>query len=145
VEFRLLGPLEVLRDGERVELGGPRERAVLAALLFRANNVASVGYLVESVWDRVPVSPESNVRTYVVGLRRRLGTSRLVTRDGGYLLSVVPGELDVATFDEQISRAEEALADGDPDAAADGFRRALTCGGVSRWRASVLDRCCGWR
>jgi DNA-binding SARP family transcriptional activator len=39
LEFRILGPLEVAADGERVQLGGPRQRATLAILLLHANRV----------------------------------------------------------------------------------------------------------
>jgi DNA-binding SARP family transcriptional activator len=64
-EFRLLGPLEVYENGVPLSLGGRRQRAVLAALLLRANATATVGYLASAVWETPPVAPESNIRTYV--------------------------------------------------------------------------------
>ena len=67
--FRLLGVLEV---GTVERLGGPRQRAVLAALMLRANATASIGYLTRAAWDDPPAAPESNLRTYVAGLRRAL-------------------------------------------------------------------------
>lgn len=130
MEFRLLGPLEVIRDGERVRLGGPRERAVLAALLLRANEVASVGYLIDAVWDLPPASPETNLRTYLTGLRRRLGTDRFVTRAGGYLMKVSAGELDLTEFGQCTAQARAAT---DPSAAAVAYRQAL-----GLWRGTAL-------
>jgi DNA-binding SARP family transcriptional activator len=128
-EFRLLGPVEVCRGGRQVALGGPRERATLAALLLRANEVATIPYLVNAVWERPPASPESNLRTYVAGLRRRLGprpdgAPRLVTR-GGYRLVVDPHEFDVATFENLLELAEGAWDRGELLAAVAGFDRAL--------------------
>lgn len=76
MEFRLLGELEVWHDGRALELGGPRQRAVLAALLLRANAVATVDYLCDAVWRRLPASPATNLRTYVAGLRRCLRHDR---------------------------------------------------------------------
>jgi DNA-binding SARP family transcriptional activator len=113
MEFRLLGPLEVRRAGAPIALGGPREQLVLAALLLRANETASIPYLVESVWPRPPASPQTNLRTYVTRLRRRLGRSRLVTVGGGYLLQVQPGELDLVSFREHVDSARSALVGGD--------------------------------
>ena len=69
MEFRLLGSLEVCADGRPIALGGPRERATLLALLLRANEVVTVPYLVDAVWERLPASPETNLRTYVSSLR----------------------------------------------------------------------------
>src|SRR5262245_54027626 len=129
MEFRLLGSLEVCENGRPIALGGPRERATLVALLLRANTVATIPYLVDAVWERPPASPETNLRTYVSSLRRRLGTRpdgtpRLVTR-GGYQLLVDDGELDLATFDERVSAGEDAWQHGDLAAAADRYGHAL--------------------
>lgn len=111
VEFLVLGPLEVRAAGEAIELGGPRQRTVLAALLVRANTVATVEHLVNAVWESPPATPESNLRQYVSGLRKHLGVEagRLVTRPGGYLLRVEPGELDLATFEQLACGGPEQL------------------------------------
>ncbi|MCP2169734.1 AfsR/SARP family transcriptional regulator [Goodfellowiella coeruleoviolacea] len=138
MEFRLLGPLEVRRAGELVPLGGRRQRAVLAALLLRANTTASTGYLASAVWETPPVAPESNLRTFVAGLRRRLRDEgaapvRLLTRPGGYLLVVHPGELDLDTFQDLAGQGERALRHGDHATAADRLDRALRL-----WRGTPL-------
>ncbi|HEX7302646.1 AfsR/SARP family transcriptional regulator [Lentzea sp.] len=125
MEFLLLGSLAVRREGALLELGGPRQRAVLTMLLLHANEAVSVAQLTEAVWDVPPVSPESNLRTYVAGLRKVVG-DRLVTRPGhGYQLTVEPGELDLDAFDELVRAGEQALADNDTEAAAEAFARAL--------------------
>lgn len=139
MEFRLLGPVEVSRAGELLPVGGARDRALLAALLLRANEVAPVGYLVEAAWERPPASPDTNLRTYVSRLRRRLADAapdddaRVVTRDGGYLFVVRPGELDVAEFERHSDHGREALAAGDHAAAAEAFGAALAL-----WRGDPL-------
>ncbi|SER15394.1 DNA-binding transcriptional activator of the SARP family [Lentzea xinjiangensis] len=125
MEFLLLGSLAVRREGTPLELGGPRQRAVLTMLLLHANEAVSVAQLAEAVWDSPPVSPESNLRTYVAGLRKVLG-ERLVTRPGhGYQLTVEPGELDLDAFDRLVRAGEDALAEHDTEAAADLFAEAL--------------------
>lgn len=129
MEIRLLGPIDVRRH-EPIPLGGPRQRAILAALALRANQAVSVGYLVDAVWEEPPASPGSNIRTYVLGLRRRLGrdgesASRLVTRPPGYLLRTLPGEVDVQRFDELAGQGTTALGRGDFAAAARAFQAAL--------------------
>ena len=63
VEFRLLGPLEVRHGGAVLALGGPRQRAVLAVLVLRANEVVTVRTLVEAVWESAPASADTNIRT----------------------------------------------------------------------------------
>nr|QEO73668.1 transcriptional regulator, SARP family [uncultured bacterium] len=125
MEFLLLGSLAVRRAGTSLELGGPRQRAVLTMLLLHANEAVSVGRLAEAVWDSPPVAPESNLRTYVAGLRKVLG-DRLVTRPGhGYQLVVEPGELDLDAFDQLVRQGEDAAADNDTEAAAEFFAQAL--------------------
>ncbi|MGI5499845.1 BTAD domain-containing putative transcriptional regulator [Lentzea sp. CA-135723] len=124
MRFLVLGPLEARTGGEPQPLGGPRQRAVLAALLLRANQVVSVEYLADAAWDRPPARPEGNLRTYVSGLRRHLGAEadRLVTRPGGYLLRVEEAELDLLEFDRLAARAQGAE---DPRSVADLLGRAL--------------------
>jgi DNA-binding SARP family transcriptional activator/tetratricopeptide (TPR) repeat protein len=136
VEFRVLGPLDVRAEGGAVDLGGPRQRAVLAALLVRANEVATVEYLTGAVWESPPATPESNLRTYVSGLRQRFRQAgdereRLSTRPGGYFLAVDPGELDLAKFHELTDAGDAASLSRD---AAGYFGRAL-----GLWRGRPLE------
>ncbi|GLZ42859.1 AfsR/SARP family transcriptional regulator [Actinokineospora sp. NBRC 105648] len=138
MEFLLLGPLEARHAGATIDLGGQRRRAVLAALLVRANSVAGIGYLAAAAWERLPAAPESNVRTHVAGLRRSLraagdGDARLVTSPGGYRLAAAPGELDLTRFHEFAARGDRALRAGDLAAAMAELGRALAL-----WRGEPL-------
>ncbi|WP_330273607.1 tetratricopeptide repeat protein [Lentzea sp. NBC_00516] len=101
VEFRILGPLEVLAGGRPVVLGGPQQRGLLALLLIEANRVVSRDQVVSDLWGEVPpASARSLLHGCVAGLRRVLPSGRLLTRPPGYLLRVEAGELDADRFEE---------------------------------------------
>jgi predicted ATPase/DNA-binding SARP family transcriptional activator len=114
VEFRLLGPVEVLGDdGGPVAVPGKRPRAVLALLLLHPNQAISTERLIDAVWgDDPPASARGALQVHVHALRKALGVDRIVTRAPGYLVRVAPGELDAARFDELVmeGRHAEALA-----------------------------------
>ncbi|UVS79255.1 BTAD domain-containing putative transcriptional regulator [Actinokineospora sp. UTMC 2448] len=136
VEFTLLGPVGVHMAGQPRPLGGPRQRAVLVALLLHANEVVRTRQLLDLVWSDLPTSAESNLRTYLTRLRRILRApdeteSRLQTRRGGHLVTAHPGELDVDRFTELAARGEQAE---DPVAACDFLERALRT-----WRGRALE------
>jgi YVTN family beta-propeller protein len=141
-EFGILGPLEVSRSGCEVQLGGPRQRAVLALLLIEANRVVSMDRLADDVWGGDP--PEgwaTSLQTYVFHLRRALEPDRargaagdvLVTRDRGYLLRVGREHLDAALFQQGFTAGRAALEAGRYAEAAETLRQAL-----GRWRGPVL-------
>ncbi|RDI19259.1 AfsR/SARP family transcriptional regulator [Lentzea flaviverrucosa] len=134
MEFRVLGSLEVRDQGAALALGGARQRSVLAALLLRPGQTASIGYLADAVWETPPASPASNLRTYVAGLRQCLGADRLTTRSGGYALEVRPGELDLTEFVALSGAGDDALRSGDLGAAAGAYARALAL-----WRGTALE------
>jgi DNA-binding SARP family transcriptional activator len=138
MEFRILGTLEVRDRGAAVALGGSRQRAVLAALLLRANETACIDHLTEAVWESPPATPASNLRTYVSGLRQCLGPERLVTGAGGYALVVAPGEVDLAEFERVSAAGDDALRAGDVPEAAEAFGRAL-----GLWRGEPLEGLAG--
>jgi DNA-binding SARP family transcriptional activator len=81
VEFRLLGPVEVVGEGGAVALGGPKQRALLAELLLRRGSAVPRERLVDALWgDRPPASAVSSLQVYVHGLRRAVGADRFETR-----------------------------------------------------------------
>jgi DNA-binding SARP family transcriptional activator len=131
MELRLLGPVAAWHAGAAMPLGGPRQRAVLAVLAMRANETVSGDYLIDNVWEIIPSTPQSNLRTYITGLRRAfqsagIDADRLVTRPGGYLLTLAPEEeLDVARFHDLADRGEQALQQAYLDEAATCFASAL--------------------
>jgi len=104
MEFRILGPLEVVDDDRPLALGGERPRALLALLLTRANEVVSTDRLIDELWGmRPPKQALNTIQYYVSQLRKTLGADRIVTRAPGYMIRVDPHELDLARF-EQLSQ-----------------------------------------
>ncbi|MGZ4386093.1 MAG: BTAD domain-containing putative transcriptional regulator [Gaiellaceae bacterium] len=113
MEFRILGPLEVYSDGQAIDLGGAKQRALLAVLLLHANQVVSRDRLVDALWESdPPASAQKALQMYVSGLRKRLGKERLETRPPGYLLRVADDELDLERFRQlrEQGMLAEALA-----------------------------------
>jgi DNA-binding SARP family transcriptional activator len=95
VEFRILGPLEVVDDGDSVRLGGRNQRAVLALLLLNAGEVVSSDRLIDALWgENPPRTAQTSLQNAVSQLRKALGTSRLVTRPPGYVFRLGADELD---------------------------------------------------
>jgi DNA-binding SARP family transcriptional activator len=132
VEYRVLGPLEALDGERRLELGGPRQRAVLAFMLLHANEVVSGDRLADALWpDGPPRSATKAIQVYVSTLRKALGAAResLETRGPGYSLRVAPGELDLHEFERFLSQARSE----EPAARAATLRRALAL-----WRGGPL-------
>src|SRR5215831_7655624 len=113
MDFRILGPLEVSSDGEALDLGGQKQRALLAMLLITPNRVVARDRLIDALWEEGPpeTAPKA-LQVHVSQLRKVLGRDRLVTRSPGYLVHVEPGELDVDRFRTLLEegRLEEALA-----------------------------------
>src|SRR5262245_39798261 len=99
MEFRILGPLEVVDGGRAVALGGPKQRALLAALLLTPNRVVSVDRLVDALWPAGPPANAANALQYHVSqLRKPLGDV-VVTQEPGYLIRVEPDRLDLLRFE----------------------------------------------
>jgi predicted ATPase/DNA-binding SARP family transcriptional activator len=97
LHFRLLGPLEVESDGAVLPVGGPRQRALLAFLLLRANEAVRRESLIDALWgEEPPARAENALQVAIHGLRKLLGRERIETIDGAYRLRVEPGELDLA-------------------------------------------------
>jgi DNA-binding SARP family transcriptional activator len=113
MEFSILGLLEVRSRGRALELGGQKQRAVLALLVLEAGRVVSRERLIDALWeDAPPETARKALHVYVSQLRKLLGRERLVTQPPGYLLSLEGAELDLARFGElrDQGRLGEALA-----------------------------------
>jgi DNA-binding SARP family transcriptional activator/tetratricopeptide (TPR) repeat protein len=130
MEFRILGPLEVVEQDAPLRLGGGKQRALLAVLLLHANEVVSTDRLVDELWgeDRPPTAAKI-VQIYVSQLRRLLADGALLTRRPGYVLRVEPADLDVARFEQLAAEARTS----EPAAAAEKLREALAL-----WRGPPL-------
>ena len=136
LEFRILGPLEVVRDGESLEFRGSRERGLLALLVLNANRTVSPERLAEDLWgDAPPEGAAGTLRAYVSRVRRGLGDAGglLVTRNSGYLLQVEPGAIDAARFAALVAEGGWQAAEGDHRGAAATLRQALAL-----WRGPAL-------
>jgi len=109
MDFRVLGPLEVGGDTGSVELGGVKQRSLLAMLLLHAGEVVSTDRLVDALWGASPpLTSAKTIQVYVSRLRKALPDDRLVTRSPGYVLYVESEELDLARFEELVGEARGA-------------------------------------
>lgn len=112
MEFRILGPLEVTEHGRLLALGGTKQRALLALLLLRANEVVSRDRLIDELWGGSPPgSGKTALQVHVSQLRKALGRNLILTQPPGYLIRVSDGELDLHRFEQLVAaaRAEEPV------------------------------------
>jgi YVTN family beta-propeller protein len=133
LEFLLLGPLEVRRAGSPLELGPPKQRAVLALLLLHANRVVPTARLIDELWgDAPPETARAALQVYVAGLRKAFGDGQatLHTKPPGYQLEVAADALDLDRF---ARLRDEARASDDPVA-----RSALLRDALGLWRDAPL-------
>ena len=134
MDFRILGPLEAEEDGRLLTLGGTKQRALLALLLLHANEVVPRDRLIDELWgERAPETAGTALQGYVSGLRKTLGSERIVTRGHGYLLPVEPETLDLAHFDRLVREGRAALAAGEVRQASAKLSEALAL-----WRGTPL-------
>src|SRR5947209_6517280 len=132
MQFRILGPLEVVDSDGLVSLAGA-QRSLLALLLLNANEVVSADRLIEELWgEQVPGSGRAALQVRISQLRKSLGRAgdRIVTRAPGYLLRIDRDEFDLYGFERLVDEADGA----DPAEAAAKLREAL-----GLWRGAPLD------
>ena len=133
MEFRILGPLEVSAGDGAIKLGGPKQRAVLAHLILRANRPVPVDLLIDGLWgEEPPETAKNTLQTYVYRLRQVLGEDRISSEAGGYLLRTDAAEIDAARFEAMVKDAK-ANRSFDPSKAAAVFSEALAL-----WRGAPL-------
>ncbi|HEX6227892.1 MAG TPA: AfsR/SARP family transcriptional regulator, partial [Solirubrobacterales bacterium] len=134
MEFRILGPLEVWQEGGEVSLGGPKPRALLAALLLHPNEVVSADRLIDDLWgDDSPERAAAALRVNVSRVRKALPPDVLATRAPGYVIRIEPGALDLHRFERLVDEARSLLARGLAADASARLRDAL-----SLWRGPPL-------
>ncbi len=135
--FLILGPFEVHVDGVPLVLGPRQQRALLAALTLRANELVSSERLIDELWPEDPPDTADHlVHVYVSRLRKALGEAGrtiLVTRPPGYELLIERGQLDLHRFEDLVAAARRASDDGRFDEASDLLREAL-----GLWRGPAL-------
>src|SRR3954471_20262450 len=119
MDFRVLGSLEVVENGESLRLGGLKQRALLAILLLRANQVIPTDRLIDDLWgERPPETAANALQVYVSQLRKQLGAERLVRQGKGYELRIGRGELDLTRFEDGVEAARLELGTDDEAASA---------------------------
>ncbi|HEY1915495.1 MAG TPA: BTAD domain-containing putative transcriptional regulator [Streptosporangiaceae bacterium] len=137
MEFRILGAIEATDLGHTLDLGGPRERTLLARLLLSANRVVPAERLADDLWSgNPPPHSMATLRVYVSRLRRVLGehSAALVTQAPGYRLNVADDQVDALRFEGLVATADGELAAGRAQAAARILREALAL-----WRGPALS------
>jgi DNA-binding SARP family transcriptional activator len=139
MEFRILGPVEVILGGDPVGINAPRQEIVLTTLLLEANRVVPVNRLVDALWDEdPPATAKGQVQIAMSALRRLLAVSGdggvIVTRSPGYVIRVPDDALDLKGF-------ESLAADGSAAAAEDRLEEAVQKlrGALALWRGPVAE------
>src|SRR6266404_4709955 len=135
MDFKILGPLEVADEGRELELGGSRQRQLLAILLLHRNELVSSDRLIDHLWGtEPPPTAAKGLQVHISRLRKALGAGgRLVTHAGGYTLRAGVEDVDAARFEQLVERGRECLAAGDAAEAAADLREAL-----GLWRGRPL-------
>ncbi|MGH8978234.1 MAG: ATP-binding protein, partial [Acidimicrobiia bacterium] len=124
ISVRLLGPVEVCRDGARVDIGGPKERALLALLVLARGSVSSER-LIDDMWDQSPPpSARKTLQTYAHRLRRAGFDDTLTTVVGGYELHML-SEPDTVRFERLVGEGTAKLQHGDHERARANLEEAL--------------------
>jgi DNA-binding SARP family transcriptional activator len=135
VQFGVLGPLQVVKEGGAVTLGRGRQRAVLGVLLLHANEVVSSDRLIDALWgESPPRTAAAALQNQVSSLRKLLGARRLETSHPGYTLRVEPGELDRERFESLLTEASGASRSGDHAVARERLGEALAL-----WRGPPFE------
>ena len=130
MDFRILGPLEVLDEGRAIALGGSKQRALLALLLLHANETLSTDRLIDELWgERPPANAAKTVQMQISRLRKALAGEAgngsagvVVTRERGYELTLDPERLDSHRFERLVAEGRSELAGGPPGARRFGAR-----------------------
>ncbi|HVK21835.1 MAG TPA: BTAD domain-containing putative transcriptional regulator [Actinokineospora sp.] len=126
LDFRILGPLEVVDSGGRIDMPARKPGVVLLRLLVGAGSAVPVDALVDALWgDRPPSTAAKLVQIYVSQLRKVLGTSTIRTVLNGYLLDITPEQVDAHRFAHLLADGRRATATGNAALAASLFRQAL--------------------
>jgi DNA-binding SARP family transcriptional activator/class 3 adenylate cyclase len=142
MEFRILGPLEVIRDGHPLSLGGAKQRALLAILVLHANQVVSADGLIDLLWgEEAPPTAGNTLQVYISQLRKTVEPTRasrgpsnvIARRPPGYVLQADEDDIDARRFARRVEEGRAALAEGRYEDAASVLRDAL-----AQWRGPAL-------
>lgn len=140
-EFGILGPMVATVNGRTVDLGSPKQRALLALLLIHPNRVVASDRILDQLWGDDASGKENALWVYISRLRTLFEPDRtergestfLLTRGHGYLLNVDPASIDAVQFEREAAEGR-SLMKTDPAAASEVLSRAL-----QRWRGEALQ------
>jgi len=135
LEFRILGPLEIVTERGPIPPGGPKQRATLSILLLSRNRVVSVDRLADDLYaGAAPVTAVTQVQRQISELRKALGpASGIETRSPGYIIRLSSDQLDLTRFERYAEDGSQALARGEAKRAVDLLRE-----GLGLWRGTAL-------
>lgn len=144
MDIQILGPFNASVSGGSVVPTASKPRQILALLALNSGRIVPVSTLMEEVWGTaLPKSALTTLQTYILQLRRRLGTALgpdgpsakeiLTTRNGGYLLHLRQQDVDVYRYERLVAGGQRAFDAGDDKSAAQQFREAL-----AMWRGPAL-------
>ncbi len=134
MEFRILGPLDVLAGDGPVPVGGGRQKALLALLVLHRNETVATDRIIEALWPgAAPTTANKVVQNHVSQLRRVFDEGRLQTTAAGYALRIDDGELDLDRFEALLAEGRTRLGRGELQEAAESLREALDL-----WRGPPL-------
>lgn len=144
LDFRILGPVEVVSGERRVVIEGRRTRVLLAILLVWRNQTVSLDALIDGLWPHGPPSSATGtLHVYISRLRSALaaagtlsGNERINRRPPGYELRTLDGEVDADRFERMLAAAEAAMQDRRFASASSTLRKALML-----VRGPVLGEC----
>ncbi|MBO3750427.1 winged helix-turn-helix domain-containing protein [Streptosporangiaceae bacterium NEAU-GS5] len=142
VRFGVLGPVQAEVDGHAVNLGGARQRAVLAVLLIARGRMVSAERIVSDVWEGGPAPSPTTLHASISHLRRALSPGRaprdpagLLVREGpGYALRADPADVDAERFADLAVRGRRELDGGRPGPAEELLTEAL-----GLWRGTAYE------
>jgi len=138
MQFRVLGPLEVVADDGPLQIGRGKRRTLLGLLLVDANEAVSFDRLIDALWGpRPPAGARSSLHVLVSELRKALGPAGpeiLLTLASGYVLQLEPDQLDRVQFERLLDAGRRELAAGEADASEEKLREAL-----GLWRGGPLQ------
>ena len=128
--LRVFGGVAAMGAAGEVDLGGPKQRAVLALLLVEPRVVVSVDRIIDTIWgDEAPARAEVSVRGYVSNLRKAVAVAAdgaaIDFRDRGYVLLVDPDSIDLHRFEQAVAHGRDLLRSGQLDQARDVLAGAL--------------------
>lgn len=127
LRFAVLGPVRAWRDDERLGLGSPQQRGLLAALLLSEGRTATAVELIDALWGEDPPSQAlAVVRTYASRLRKQLGSGVVASESGGYAIRSLPEDaVDLTVARKLATEAEQARTAGDLHRAREMLNHAL--------------------